>query len=381
MRFGFLTGGLALLLLPATGVRAAIVIEHSGVGCVVAGQFPRFEARFQPASDVSRARLHFRPAGGPHWYSVPMKAEGGEFAGVLPKPKKSLKQLEYYIEATDTAFGTSRTAEYKPEVASGPGACKDKLVARALSAASVLIEGPAGAPLVPVGFDPAGVIPLSGTPGASTQAPSSSGTGSTTGSSAGTGTATTAGSAAGAGGVGTKAFLIGGAVAAGAGVAVAVSKGGGSGGTGGSGSGGSGSGGSAPCQAQPITSSLSNPTSGALRCGLPLRAGIVVTNGSCSALPVQAVQLTQNATAGTFCAAALSSFSFAPAVSTVASGQTTTVLNYQSAPFCCPGGPCPGTTVCTYDETFSVLTGAGAVPTGAVSLQVSFDPTCPICPP
>ncbi len=207
MRFGSLTGGLALLLLPATGVRAAIVIEHSGVGCVVAGQFPRFEARFQPASDVSRARLHFRPAGGPHWYSVPMRAEGGEFAGVIPKPKKSLKQLEYYIEATDTAFGTSRTAEYKPEVASGPGACKDKLVARALSAASVLIEGPAGAPLVPVGFDPAGVIPLSGTPGASTQAPSSSGTGSTTGSSAGTGTATTAGSAAGAGGVGTKAFL------------------------------------------------------------------------------------------------------------------------------------------------------------------------------
>ncbi|HYN00994.1 MAG TPA: hypothetical protein VE359_00980 [Vicinamibacteria bacterium] len=55
--------------------------------------------------------MHFRPAGGPHWYSVPMKAEGGVFAGVLPKPKKSLQKLDYYIEATDTSFGSARSAQ------------------------------------------------------------------------------------------------------------------------------------------------------------------------------------------------------------------------------------------------------------------------------
>jgi hypothetical protein len=349
LRLQFLWRGAvaALLLLAVPEAEAAVAIEHAAVGCIVAERFPRIEARFDPAAEVSRARLHFRPAGGPHWYSVPMKAEGGVFAGVLPKPKRSLQKLDYYIEATDTSFGSARTAEYAPEVASGPAACQDKAVAGALSSASVLIEGPAGAPLVPVGFDPEGVVAASPTPGAST-----------------------------GGGLGKTALIVGGVAAAGVGVAVAA-------GGGGSSSGGSstadGAGGSAPCQPAPITSTLSNPST-TLRCGQPLTAGVVVGNGSCSALGVQSVQLTQNALAGPFCSAVLSQFTYPPGLTTVGAGQTATVLNFQSAAFCCPGGPCSGTTVCTYQETFAVQTSAGPVPSGATTVQVSFDATCPVCP-
>jgi hypothetical protein len=92
------------------------------------------------------------------------------------------------------------------------------------------------------------------------------------------------------------------------------------------------------------------------------------------------VQLVQNALAGPFCAAALSQFSYPPTVTSLAAGQVATVLNFQSAAFCCPGGPCPGTTVCTYQETFAVQTSAGPVPSGATTVQVSFDATCPVCP-
>lgn len=338
----------ALALLATTEARAAVTIEHSGVGCIVAERFPRFEARLDPAAEVSRARLHFRPAGGPHWYSVPMKAEGPVFAGVLPKPKKTLQKLDYYIEATDTSFGSARTAEYDPDVASGLGACQDKPVAGALSTASVLIEGPAGAPLVPVGFDPQGVVSASGSAGAS----------------------------AGGGGLGKTALIVGGLAAAGAGVAVAA---GGSSSSGETSGGGSAGGGPAPCQPAPITSTITNPST-TLVCGQPLTAGVVVTNGSCSALGVQSIQLTQNALAGTFCSAALAQFSYPPAVSTVGAGQTTNVLSFQSGAFCCPGGPCPGTTVCTYQETFAVQTSAGPVPSGATTVQVSFNPSCPVCP-
>jgi hypothetical protein len=372
MRVGLWSVSVATALLSAAA-EASVAIDHGGVGCIVAEQFPRFEAHLDPVAEVSRARLHFRPKGGPHWYSVAMKTEGDAFVGVLPKPKKTLKRLDYYIEATDRSFGTSRTAEFSPEVASGPVACKNKVVAGALSTASVVIEGPAGAPLVPVGFEPTGVVAVAGSPDAG-QAPGATSQPANAASGVG-------GNAA-AGGLGAKPFIIGGAVAVGAGVAIAVAHGSGSGGSSssaGAGAGSSGSG-SGACQASPITSSLTGAPL-TLRCGQAFNAGIVVSNGSCSALSVQAVQLTHQATAAPFCSAFLAQYSFNPGVSSVASGRTTTVLNYVSAPFCCPGGPCPGTATCAYDETFVVLTSAGPVSSGTAPVQVSFDPSCPICPP
>jgi hypothetical protein len=200
---------LSLLMVPALAFGQGVTIDHTGVGCVVAGKFPRFDARLDPAGSVARARLHFRPEGGPHWYFVDMKSEAaGLFRGILPKPQKTLPGFSYYIDVTDKAFNASRTAEFTLDVASGPAACgREKVLASTVERARVLVHGPqgvAGAPALPPGFAGEGVATVSG---------------------AGVETAATSG-AGGAGGIGTTALIVGGvAAAAGAAVLVAASQG------------------------------------------------------------------------------------------------------------------------------------------------------------
>jgi hypothetical protein len=207
--------------------RAEVQIDHAAVSCVVAEKFPRFEARVVPSDAVARAVVRFRTAAAGPWYAVAMKREGEALTGVLPKPKKSLPSFQYYLDVTDRAFAASRTPEYRTTVVAGAGGCQGKMMAAALSSASVLIEGPAGAAVVPVGFGSAGV----------------------TAAGSGTAASTAAGvSGGGGGGLGTGAvvgIVAGGAAVAGA--AVLASGGGGDDGGGNSGSGGNGGGGgSAP---------------------------------------------------------------------------------------------------------------------------------------
>ena len=197
---------LSLLLVPALAFGQGVNIDHTGVGCVVAGKFPRFDARLDPAASVARARLHFRPEGGPHWYFVDMKPEASLFRGILPKPQKTLHRFSYYIDVTDKAFHASRTAEFTLDVAAGPAACgRQKVLASSVAKARVLVhapEGVAGAPALPPGFAGEGVVTVS---------------------SAGVETAATTGAGAG-GGLGTTALVVGGvAVAAGAAAVVATS--------------------------------------------------------------------------------------------------------------------------------------------------------------
>jgi hypothetical protein len=216
---------LTITSVPSRASGGGPAIDHAAVGCVVAETHPRMTARIDPASSVARATLHFRSGAGGGWYVVAMSTKEGVFEGVLPRPKKSLKTFAYYIEAADTTFATSRTPEYTAQVVDGPGACRGKLVAGALGSASVVLEVPAGAPPVPIGFAPTGVA----------------------GTSAGAAAAGTA--AAGGGGGATTLLLVGGGVAAaGAAVAVAASHGGGEsgGGTNGSGTSGGGTSGTAP---------------------------------------------------------------------------------------------------------------------------------------
>src|SRR3954468_24188505 len=91
-------------------------IEHHPVGCVVANTFPRFEAQLAPRDAVGKARVLFQTGNAREWYSVAMKSEGGSYSGVLPRPKKSLKNFRYYIELIDSSMGTLRTAEYTATV-------------------------------------------------------------------------------------------------------------------------------------------------------------------------------------------------------------------------------------------------------------------------
>jgi hypothetical protein len=139
-------------------------IAHDAVGCVVAGQFPRFEARIEPAEGVGRARVLFRADGSSAWYFVEMKAAAGTWAGVLPKPTPALKRFSYYVEATGTAFEEGRTPEYEPRVVGAAAECEPRaLVAAASAVGPAFVGAPAGAPAVPVGFTGLGPAPVAGT--------------------------------------------------------------------------------------------------------------------------------------------------------------------------------------------------------------------------
>jgi len=161
-----------------------------------------------------------------------MAPEGYNFWGVLPKPQKGLKKLEYYISATDKSLGESRTPEYAPSVVSGPGGCEaNKALAIAFEPkGSILVGAPeeaAGAPVVPQGFSADGVVSAgnadpSTVPGRSAErasTPSASAVAGTGGGRAAPASPPETGS----GGLGTKTLLIaGGVVAAGGGVALAA---------------------------------------------------------------------------------------------------------------------------------------------------------------
>jgi hypothetical protein len=196
---------LAVLVVCSSPLAAqTLSIDHSAVGCVLAGKFPRLEARFVPGDAVGKARVFFQTTDAKRWYSVAMKPDSGGFSGVLPKPKKSLDRFRYYIEVTDKSLATSRTAEYATSVVAGPGGCEGKMMGGGLASAAVTLEVPAGAPAVPAGFSSSGLTAVG-----------------VAGAAVATGAAV-AGATAG-GGISTGVIVaVAGVAAAGAGVAVAV---------------------------------------------------------------------------------------------------------------------------------------------------------------
>lgn len=139
------------------------VIDHAGVGCIVAGRHPRIEARVSPAEGVARARVYFRASGTSAWYYVLMKPAAGVLQGALPKPAKATRSIDYYVEAVDSAFREARTAEFKPSVVEQGASCPGGLpAATALATASVTVGAAAGAPAVPAGFAKAGIVGIGG---------------------------------------------------------------------------------------------------------------------------------------------------------------------------------------------------------------------------
>lgn len=189
-----------------------LAIDHEALACVVAQAFPRIEARIGPVESVARARVYFRAEGGPAWYFVEMKPAGSTFSAAIPKPRKSLKKVNYYIEALDKALRSSRTPDFAPEVAASAGACSRKqAVAAVAGVASVVVGAPAGAPVVPLGFSASGVVSAGSVAGAASGAAGSAGT---TGGAA---------ASAGGGGLGTTAIVVGAAAVVAGGVAVAAS--------------------------------------------------------------------------------------------------------------------------------------------------------------
>ena len=154
-------GALALLAAatPATA-SDALVIEHQPVHCLLAGKYPRLDACVEPLARVARARVYFRAEGVGAWYYVEMKPEDPCFSGVLPRPKKSLKRVSYYLAVTDRDFAEARTEEYTTVVVPDGNSCSDGIPAPFLTSASVVVGGAAA---LPSGFVGGGILAGVGT--------------------------------------------------------------------------------------------------------------------------------------------------------------------------------------------------------------------------
>ena len=88
---------------------ASLAIEHQAPGCVAAGKYARVAACFKPQGALARARVYFRAGGTADWFYVEMSGPPPCLQGVLPRPKKGLERIEYYVAATDRSFAESRT--------------------------------------------------------------------------------------------------------------------------------------------------------------------------------------------------------------------------------------------------------------------------------
>jgi len=178
-------------------------ILHDGVGCVVAGQFPRLEARVEPEGDVGRVRVQFSSPDSPAWYFVEMTPADGTYVGVLPKPQASLKSFSYYIEVTGTRAETCRTPEYHPVVVGSAGECDRRVLAAAIAEKGPSFIGTTeGAPATPPGFVAGAAAATAGAAAGAAAASSGLSTAATVGIVAG-GAALAAGVAVAAGGGGS----------------------------------------------------------------------------------------------------------------------------------------------------------------------------------
>jgi len=149
-----------LALVPSPLAADVVSIAHQPVHCVVAGKYPQLDACFEPAARVARARVYFKAEGGPEWYYVDMKPEAQCFRGTLPRPKKSLKQMRYYVAVTDQDFAESRTEEYAASVVPSAKSCTIGAVAPYVTTATVVVSGAAA---LPAGFAGAGLLAGVGT--------------------------------------------------------------------------------------------------------------------------------------------------------------------------------------------------------------------------
>jgi hypothetical protein len=146
----------SLLALAVPARAAGPALDHQPVSCLVAEKYPRLTACVLAPDDVARARVFFRPEGSTAWYHVLMEREAAAacFSGVLPKPKRQLvgRHVEYYVEAADRGFDTSRTAQHAARVVRRSWECRDPLVA------AIATGGPTAVfPGMPPGFAAGGI--------------------------------------------------------------------------------------------------------------------------------------------------------------------------------------------------------------------------------
>ena len=138
---------------------AAVELDHQPVACVLADVNPRIVTRATPDEDVARIRFYFRSDEKGGYYSLGVtRVSDGLFAAVLPQPRAGA-EFEYYMEAFDVSFQSTKTPVAKVRAVRAAGECQG-LVAETAPATELVLSAPAGRKVskVPGGFSGAGIV-------------------------------------------------------------------------------------------------------------------------------------------------------------------------------------------------------------------------------
>ncbi len=135
-------------------------IKFDKVECLLAGQYPLFNAGLEPDEIVARARVFFRSAQSDEWFFVEMsQTPEGPFQGKLPRPRLEASPITYYIQATTTNFVDSQSVEIEAIVVQSKDECGDKFLAPLGAPGPVQVfSAQSGAAIVPAGFAAGGLL-------------------------------------------------------------------------------------------------------------------------------------------------------------------------------------------------------------------------------
>jgi hypothetical protein len=142
-----------MLAVPDARAQApGVAVDHKEVKCIVAGKHTRMTSCFDPQASLARGRVYFRAFGTQPWYFVEFKSDQPCFTTFLPKAKKEIQKVDYYVEGLAKDSTANRTADFDPIVVEREEDCKDRPVAPWVNRATVVVGAAAGGPAIPAGF-------------------------------------------------------------------------------------------------------------------------------------------------------------------------------------------------------------------------------------
>jgi hypothetical protein len=141
------------------GARANLSIDHTPVGCLVAGEHPLIDASFSPAAEAAKARVFFRSALASGYFFVEMAAEGQAYQGRLPRPKVEASPIQYYVAVYDAAGAQAKTPVYSATVVRDKAECPEgaRVAAMGGSGGVQVFSAATGAAITPAGFAASGL--------------------------------------------------------------------------------------------------------------------------------------------------------------------------------------------------------------------------------
>jgi hypothetical protein len=108
------------LLAPALVLTAALAaandppaVDHVPALCTVADKPISLCASISDDGNVAVARLYFHREGEDYFSFVQMTFTGVSYCGTLPAPREKAKTVEYYINAVDDKYESTRTSTYR----------------------------------------------------------------------------------------------------------------------------------------------------------------------------------------------------------------------------------------------------------------------------